>query len=198
MNASATTKNAPTQTGAKQPRRFGSISRWIVVCLVLIAVIVFFSIATEDWLTIVNYTLIAAIASLALNVLSGYTGQVSLGLAFFMAIGAYTAALLGGTPPTTPLDPFGFGLSILIWLPAAGLVAALVGALIGPTALRLKGFYLGIVSLSLVFIGNYIFMNARGITGGPQGRTFPVPAFGDFSFDQQNTLFGITDRKSVV
>jgi branched-chain amino acid transport system permease protein len=189
MNASATTRKAP---GDAQPSRLlGSASHWIAVCIALIAVIVFFSIASEDWLTIINYTLIAAIAALALNVLSGYTGQVSLGITFFMAIGAYTAALLGGSPPTTSLDPLGFGLPFFIWLPAAGIVAALVGALIGPTALRLKGFYLGIVTLSLVFIGNYIFMNARGITGGPQGRTFPVPAIGDFSFDQQNTIFGI-------
>src|SRR5438045_7174367 len=109
-----------------------------------------------------------------------------------MAIGAYTAAYLGGDVPSSPLDPLGLGLPFIIWLPAAGIVAALVGALIGPTALRLKGFYLGIVTLSLVFLGNYIFMNARAISGGPQGRTFPVPAIGDFSFDQQNTIFGIT------
>ena len=83
----------------------------------------FFTIASEDWFTIVNYTMIAAIAALALNVLSGYTGQISLGLAFFMAIGAYTAALLGGPQPTSSLDPQGFGLSVLIWLPAAGIAA---------------------------------------------------------------------------
>jgi branched-chain amino acid transport system permease protein len=184
MNASATTRKRSIDAQAQPPRLFGSLSRWIALCLAVLAVVIFFSVATEDWLTIVNYTLIAAIASLGLNVLSGYTGQVSLGMAFFMAIGAYTAALLGGTPPTSRL-------SFFIWLPAAGIVAALLGALIGPTALRLKGFYLGIVTLSLVFIGNYIFINARGLTGGPQGRTFPVPAIGDFSFDQQNTIFGI-------
>src|SRR5258708_13707742 len=92
-----------------------------------------------------------------------------------MGIGAYTAAVLGGTPPTTPLDPQGLGLSFLIWLPAAGIVAALAGALIGPTALRLRGFYLGILSLALVFIGLYIFTNARAITGRPQALTFPRP-----------------------
>src|SRR6266516_2194593 len=192
MSASATTREESIDVQAQPPRLLGSVSRWVALCLALVVVIVFFSVATEDWLTIVNYTLIAAIAALGLNVLSGYTGQVSLGIAFFMAIGAYTAAVLGGTPPTTPLDPLGLGLSFLIWLPAAGIVAALVGALVGPTALRLKGFYLGIVTLSLVFIGNYFFMNARAISGGPQGRTFPVPAIGDFSFDQQNTIFGIT------
>jgi len=192
MKASLASRKGSIDTMAQPPRLLGSLAGWIALCLAVVAVIIFFSVATEDWLTIVNYTLIAAIAALGLNVLSGYTGQVSLGMAFFMSIGAYTAAVLGGTPPTTPLDPLGLGLSFFIWLPAAGIVAALVGALIGPTALRLKGFYLGIVTLSLVFLGNYIFMNARAISGGPQGRTFPVPAIGDFSFDQQNTIFGIT------
>ncbi len=169
----------------------GRASRWITIILVVAVILIFFSVASDDWLTIANYTLIAAIAAIALNVLSGYTGQVSLGIAFFMAIGAYTAAYLGGNVPSSPLDPLGLALPFYIWLPAAGIVAALVGALIGPTALRLKGFYLGIVTLALVFIGQYLFLNARGITGGPQGRTFPVPAIGAASIDQQNSFFGI-------
>jgi len=192
LSASPATRKRSIDAEAQPPRLLGSLSRWIALCLIVVVTIVFFSVATEDWFTIVNFTLIAAIASLGLNILSGYAGQVSLGMAFFMSIGAYTAAVLGGTPPTTPLDPLGLGLSFLIWLPASGIVAALVGGLVGPTALRLKGFYLGIVTLALVFIGNYIFMNARGVSGGPQGRTFPVPAIGDFSFDQQNTILGIT------
>jgi branched-chain amino acid transport system permease protein len=192
MSTSSATRKRSIAVEDQPPRLFGSVSCWVALCIALVVVVVFFSVATEDWFTIVNFTLIAAIASLSLNVLSGYTGQVSLGIAFFMAIGAYTAAFLGGSPPSTPSDPLGLGLPFFIWIPAAGAVAALLGALIGPTALRLKGFYLGIVTLSLVFIGNYIFLNARGLTGGPQGRTFPVPAIGDFSFDQQNTIFGIT------
>ncbi len=182
--------NKKISVSADPPRLLGTAARRAAFVIGLIAIVVFFLVAGEDWLTIVNYTLIAAIAALALNVLSGYTGQISLGLAFFMAIGAYTAAVLGGTPPTSPLDPIGLNLSFFIWLPAAGIAAALVGALVGPTALRVKGFYLGIVTLALVFIGQYIFLNARGMTGGPQGRTFPVPVFGTFSFDQQNMLFG--------
>src|SRR5207248_8405011 len=102
----------------------------------------------------------------------------------------YTAAVLGGDLPTSPGDPWGMGLSFVIWLPAAGIVAALVGALVGPTALRLKGFYLGIVSLSLIFIGHYLFFNARAFTGGPQGRTFPAPTIGGLSFADQNNFFG--------
>jgi branched-chain amino acid transport system permease protein len=168
------------------------VSRWIASILVVAVMLVFFLTANDDWFTIANYTLLAAIAALSLNVLSGYTGQVSLGIAFFMAIGAYTAAYLGGDVPSSPLDPLGLALPFFIWLPAAGIVTALVGALIGPTALRLRGFYLGIVTLSLIFIGQYIFLNARGITGGPQGRAFPAPAIGGASFDQQNTFFGLT------
>ena len=166
-------------------------SRWIATVLIVAVALIFFSVGNDDWFTIVNYTLIAAIASLSLNVLSGYTGQISLGIAFFMAIGAYGAAFFGGAPPSSPLDPLGLALPFIIWLPAAGIVAALAGALIGPTALRLKGFYLGIVTLALIFIGQYLFLNVRGITGGPQGRTFPVPALGGATFDQQNSYFGL-------
>lgn len=192
MSAKTPSQAHTTPTTRSSSRLLSSkTSRWISILLGIAIVLIFFSVANDDWLTIANYTLIAAIAAIALNVLSGYTGQVSLGIAFFMAIGAYTSALLGGTPPTSASEPLGYGLSFLIWLPAAGIVAGLVGALIGPTALRLKGFYLGIVSLSLIFIGQYIFINARGITGGPQGRSFPVPTIGDAAINQQNSFLGI-------
>lgn len=165
-------------------------SRWIVAGLIVAITSLFFLFATDDWFSIVNYTLIAAIAALGLNVLSGYTGQISLGHSFFMAVGAYTAAVLGGIAPSSSLSPLGYNLPFFIWLPAAGLGAALVGALVGPTALRLKGFYLGIVTLSLVFIGQYVYTNARRITGGPQGRSFPVPAIGDAVISRQNSFLG--------
>lgn len=181
----------PAHSEAPPPRRSIRFSRWMVAGIILLASVLFFAMAGDDWFTIVNTTLIFALVALALNVLSGYTGQISLGIAFFMAIGAYTAAFLGAPVPEAARDPLGMNLPFIIWLPAAGLVAALVGALIGPAALRLKGFYLGIVSLALVFVGAHIFRNLPGLTGGPQGRTFPVPAIGDASFDQQNDLLGI-------
>ena len=190
MRTPTNTNTAITASSATSSSRLlgGRTSRWITIILLVAVVLVFFTVANDDWFTIVNYTLIAAIAALSLNVLSGYTGQISLGIAFFMAVGAYTSAYLGGDIPSSPLDPLGLNLPFYIWLPAAGIVAALAGALVGPTALRLKGFYLGIVTLALIFIGQYIFLNARGITGGPQGRAFPVPAIGDASFSQQNAV----------
>ena len=178
-------------TRAARPGSTIHTSRWIITGIVTLAIVLFFVIAGDDWFTIVNNTLIAAIAALALNVLSGYTGQISLGISFFMAIGAYTAAILGGDRPLSSSDPFGLALPFIIWLPTAGIVTALVGALIGPTALRLKGFYLAIVTLALVFIGQYLFINLHSITGGPPGRTFPVPALGTATFDQQNNWLGI-------
>lgn len=191
MSASApvATHEPPGQAAAPRGLLRSSRSRaLIVVGLIVLGLVFLFG--GDEWLSILDFTLIAAIASLSLNVLTGYAGQISLGITFFMGLGAYTAAWLGGDPPTAPGDPVGLGLSFLIWLPAAGIVAALAGALIGPTALRLKGFYLAIVTLALVFIGQYLFLNLRGITGGPQGRSFPAPGFGDFTFASPDPIFG--------
>lgn len=129
----------------------------------------------DDWLRLLATTSIFAIGALGLNILTGLAGQISLGHSFFMGVGAYTAVWLGG--PTE--GPFlGLGLPIWIWLPAAGLVAALLGLAVGPTAVRVRGLYLGIVTLGLVFIGEYVFRNWNSLTGGTQiGRDFPPLQF---------------------
>jgi branched-chain amino acid transport system permease protein len=158
----------------------------------LIVLGVIFLFGGDGWVSVLNFTMVMAIAALGLNVLSGYAGQISLGIAFFMGVGAYTAGWLGGGKPLFPGDPSGLGLSFLIWLPASGVAAALIGALIGPTALRLKGFYLAIVTLALIFIGQYLFINLQTITGGTQGRyNFPTPGFGDFTFASPLPILGL-------
>ena len=122
------------------------------------------------WLKILSTAGIFAIGALGLNILTGIAGQVSLGHAFFMGLGAYTAAWLGAAPG--PLA--GIGLPMWIWLPAAGVVAALVGLAVGPIAVRVRGLYLAFVTLGLVFIGEYVWLNWTWLTGGSQsGRTFP-------------------------
>lgn len=126
--------------------------------------------AQPDWMRLLSTASIYAIGALGLNILTGLAGQVSLGHAFFMGLGAYTGAWLGAAPG--PLA--GLGLPIWIWLPAAGLVAALVGVAIGPTAVRVRGLYLAFVTLGLVFVGEYLFRLFNGVTGGSQsGREFP-------------------------
>lgn len=127
--------------------------------------------AEDSWLRILSTVAIFAIGGLGMNILFGLAGQVSLGHAFFMGIGAYVAAVLGADPDGRY---FGLGLPIWIWLPAAGIVAALVGVAVGPTAVRVRGLYLAVVTLGLVFIGDYMFRNLDTITGGSElGRTFP-------------------------
>ena len=125
----------------------------------------------SDWLVVLNRVMIFALGALGLNILTGLAGQVSLGHAFFVGIGAYTAAILGGE---TGKSLWGLGLPMWIWLPAAGLAAALIGVIIAPVAVRVRGLYLAIVTLGLVFIGQHIFRNLRFITGGGSlGREFP-------------------------
>lgn len=126
--------------------------------------------AEDDWLRLLSEVAIFAVGALGLNILTGLAGQISLGHAFFMGVGAYTAAWLGADP--SPL--LGLGLPIWIWLPAAGIVPALIGIAIGPTAVRVRGLYLAFVTLGLVFVGEYVFRNWTALTGGSQsGRTFP-------------------------
>ncbi len=125
----------------------------------------------SDWMILIDRALIFAIAALGLNLLTGVAGQVSLGHAFFMAVGAYTAAVVGGEPGNMV---WGLELPMWIWLPAAGLVAALVGILVAPTAVRVRGLYLAFVTLGLVFIGQYLWRNLGKIAGGPTtGREWP-------------------------
>jgi branched-chain amino acid transport system permease protein len=129
----------------------------------------------SDWLKILSRVAIYAIGALGLHILSGLAGQVSLGHAFFLGIGAYTAVVLGGESGRTLL---GYSLPMWVWLPAAGIIAALVGAVIAPTAVRVRGIYLAIVTLGLVFIGEWIFRSAVSVTGGAQaGREFPELVF---------------------
>jgi branched-chain amino acid transport system permease protein len=126
----------------------------------------------SDWLILIDRALIFAVAALGLNLLTGVAGQVSLGHAFFMAVGAYTAVLIGGEPGNTV---WGLEFPMWVWLPAAGLVAALIGILVAPTAVRVRGLYLAFVTLGLVFIGLYLWINLGKIAGGPTtGRPWPA------------------------
>lgn len=113
----------------------------------------------DGWLRTFVSIGIFAIGAIGLNLLTGYTGQVSLGHAFFFGVGSYSAAYLGAQK----------GWPFLLYLPAAALIAFALGALIGPFALRLRGHYLVIVTLGLLFIGRHIFTNWESVTGGNRG-----------------------------
>ena len=143
----------------------------LVVVLIPLGILPGISFLSQsDWLRLLSTVCIYGIGALGLNILTGLAGQVSLGHSFFMGVGAYTAAWLGAAPG--PLA--GLGLPMWIWLPAAGVVAALVGVAVGPTAVRVRGLYLAFVTLGLVFVGIYVFRNWAWLSGGSQsGREFP-------------------------
>jgi branched-chain amino acid transport system permease protein len=140
-------------------------------------------------LILVATVFIAAVGAIGLNLVTGYAGQVSLGHAFFIGIGAYTAAALGGEAEG---DLIGLGLDMIIWLPAAGLVAAIIGAIVAPIAVRLRGLYLALVTIGLVFLGEHIFRNWTELTGGiGVGREPAQLSFFGWRFDLDGELLGI-------
>ena len=184
---------APRPTGSgrtelghvlRSPRVLGWGAAWVLAVLLPFWI-------SEGKLSTATFVVIGATGALGLGVLTGYAGQVSLGHGFFLGVGAYTAAVLGGDHHW----------SAFFWIPAAGLIAAAFGAVIGPTALRLRGLYLAIVTIGIVFIGQNVFLNATGITGGPPGRSMPSVHFTnslDFSYGKQLNVAGLTiDRNGL-
>lgn len=119
------------------------------------------------------YVGIFAIGAIGLNLLTGYTGQISLGHAIFMGCGAYFAGYVGanglGLPFGLDIPVISDAWSMVLWLPGAAIVGFLIGAAIGPFALRLRGSYLVVVTLGLVFIGEHIFATWESVTGGNTG-----------------------------
>jgi branched-chain amino acid transport system permease protein len=125
---------------------------------------------------------IFAILGLGLNVMTGLTGMLNLGIAAFMAIGAYTYAIF-----TCDIYPFqvGFWWGILF----AALLAAAAGTLLGIPTTRLRGDYLAIVTLGFGEIVQDILRNLESITKGTQGiNPLPGPTLFGFSFNQQSYL----------
>jgi branched-chain amino acid transport system permease protein len=148
-------------------RLFSGVWERIGLTLAVIALLAFPFVANPHWLGIGNLALVTIVGAVGLMILMGFTGQISLGHAAFMAIGAYTAAVMGSR----------LGVPFWIVLPVAGTLAAAVGLAVGPFALRLKGLYLAIVTLGLLFLVNHFLLSYPAITGGVAGITAPVHTF---------------------
>jgi branched-chain amino acid transport system permease protein len=141
-------------------------TRWNKIGLVLgVAVLIAIPfVADRYWLDVVNMTTIYVVGAVALVILTGFTGQISLGHAGFLAIGAYCAAVLGNH----------LGVPFWLVIPVAGTAAAAVGLAAGPFALRLRGLYLAIITIGLVFVVNHVLRSFPGLTGGVQGTSVPM------------------------
>jgi branched-chain amino acid transport system permease protein len=143
--------------------------------------------AEAFWLQTGLFTMSAAIGAIGLTLLVGIAGQLSLAQAFFIAIGAYGYCFLAGPgkEPGVPVStPHGLGWPPLLAAIGAIVLAGLAGAAFSPIASRLKGIYLGLASIGLVFIGQHILQNATGVTGGFNGRD--ATSFSLFGFHFSN------------
>ena len=116
------------------------------------------------------------ILAVSLNIVTGYLGQLPLGHAGFMAVGAYAGAIFWKSGYGASLPA---GLSIIIGLIFAGIVAAIFGIIIGVPALRLKGDYLAIITLGFGEIIRVCIINLPSITGGTPGL-MGIPKYSTF------------------
>jgi branched-chain amino acid transport system permease protein len=130
------------------------------------------------WLQAGLFAMAAAIGAIGLTLLVGVTGQLSLAHAFFLALGAYGYAVLAGTGG----ELAGAGLPPPLAMVVAVLLTGVAGAFFSPIAGRLRGIYLGLVSLGLVFLGQHILRNASSLTGGFNGRDVEPFSVLGFSF----------------
>ncbi|MFD9006036.1 branched-chain amino acid ABC transporter permease [Streptomyces sp. NPDC059582] len=138
------------------------------------------------WLQVGLFSMAAALGAVGLTLLTGTAGQLSLGHAFFLAVGAYGYVWLAGEP--------GPGLPPLLALVLAVCLSGVVGGLFSPVAGRVRGVYLGVATLALVFLGHHVMLNADSLTGGFNGRSVPPLSVGGFTFtatDPQLTLLGV-------
>lgn len=153
---------------------------WLVVLGVFLIILPL--IANDYLLYIANIIGIAVVGAVGLNLLTGCTGQISLGHAAFVGVGGYATAIL----ITRCAIPFWFA------LPIGGLVAALVGLVIGIPSLRVKGLYLCIATLAAQFILEWVFVHWESLTHGIRGINVPPPHIGSLVFQSEKSFYYLT------
>ena len=124
--------------------------------------------------------MIAVVGAVGLNMVVGFTGQVSIGQAAYMAIGAYSTAVLTGK----------FGVPFLLALPMAGVITALVSALVGAPTLRLRGFYLAMATFAVHFVV-ILAISRWQFVGAQSGIAVDRPKFASDDVSFYYMTFGI-------
>jgi branched-chain amino acid transport system permease protein len=155
----------------------------IRLALVLLAAIAFPFVASDYAVGEANRLGIAIIAALGLNILVGFTGQISIAQGAFLAIGGYTTAIMTVT----------YGLPFWLSLPSAGLATAAIGGLFGIPSLRLKGLYLLIATLAAQVIVEWLILHLVWLTKGPNGiYGIQPPAIGPLQLADRRGFYFLT------
>ena len=142
---------------------------------------------SEYWLAQLSFVLIYGIVGLGLMLLSGFTGQFSMGHAAFLGVGAYAQAVLTNAGWPFPLAMI-----------CAATLAAAVGVIVGLPALRVKGIYLGIATLAFGFIVEEVFARWEGLTGGNAGMHVKAPAIFGWSIESGEGFYFIALITAVL
>ncbi len=144
--------------------------------ILLVTALVFAPKLLGQYLFFLNTIGIFAIGAVGMSLLTGFAGQISLGQAAFMAIGAYTSWYV-----TTH-----FGWPFLAALPLAGVIAFAFGAVVGLPSLRIKGLYLAIATMAFQFITEYVIIHTAG---GMAGNVVPAIKFGAFQIRTETHFY---------
>lgn len=145
-------------------------------------------VSTHYWLDVLVRILIAVVAATGLNILTGFTGQISLGNAAFLSVGAYATAVLAGR----------FGLPFPVVIPLAGLVTAAVGMVFGIPSLRLKGLYLAVATVAAHFVIEFTIVHWESLTGGVNGISVPAAKLGGLVLSGDRQLYWLVLPVTVL
>ena len=149
---------------------------WLGIAAALLVLFPF--VASDYWLYLACLVAINVASATGLNILTGYTGLVSMGQAAFMGLGAYTVAIMQtrwGTP---------FALNLVV----GGVVAMVGGIIVGIPSLRVKGLYLAIATIAASFIAHFLFANLK-LTGGTAGISMQPARFFGLDLDTSFRLY---------
>ncbi len=150
---------------------------WYCLLLALLVVLPFF--ASQYFVGFVTTVLFTLVGALGLNVLTGFTGLVSLGHIAFLVMGGYTYAI----------GSVNLGLPPVLAFVLSGVVSAIGGLVVGIPSLRLKRLYLAITTLALVFIVYSLVLAGGEFTGGGRGIMVPRPTVLGIDFSSERALY---------
>jgi len=158
---------------------FRTRTHWALLAALLVALLAAPLYSSNYWLGVANLIGITIIAATGLNILTGYCGQLSIGHAGFIAVGAYTSAVLTNR----------LGVPFLAALVLAGVAAGLIGMVFGIPSLRVKGFYLAISTIAAQFIIVWVINHWTAVTGGFNGMSVPPASVGGLALVSQGRQF---------
>ncbi|MCL4313153.1 MAG: branched-chain amino acid ABC transporter permease [Actinobacteria bacterium] len=171
------TVTAPAATRRYPLNAYGLAPKLLITVVIIVAAVIFSQVGPAAYVYDADVALLAAIGAIGLNLLTGYAGQISVGNAAFLAIGAYTVVFLHANLP--------FPWPILIGAAAA----AIVGFAIGLPSLRLGGLYLIFSTLALQFVVEFATNQYDTSTGAIAGHFIPSPKLGPWLLSSDRVWF---------